>query len=231
MVSDPMLAGRDCWIFDLDNTLYPSGNAFFDAVRRRMTEFIRDHLDLPHEAALALQRRYYLEHGTTLNGLMRHNQVDPEAYLEFVHDVDLSWLEPDPALNAVLAALPGRKTIYTNASTGHAEKVAERLGILDHFDEIFDIVAADYAPKPDSDAFDAMLARKAIDPRRAVFFEDIARNLEPAAARGVTTVLIVGGEGPNQPEDERHAHYVTEDLASWLEGVVAGRAPERRKAT
>ena len=217
----PDLGHIDCWVFDLDNTLYPAACDLFSQVDRRMGSFIAEALSLPPDAARALQKHYFRTYGTTLRGLMDEHGVDPAAYLAYVHDIDLSGLAPSPRLDAVLRALPGRKVIYTNGSRAHAARVTARLGIAGRFEATVDIAAAGYDPKPSAAAFEVMLARLAIDPRRAVMVEDIARNLDPARAAGMVTVWLKGAANWAMPSAEDAVDHVAEDLTVWLEGVAA----------
>jgi putative hydrolase of the HAD superfamily len=220
------LAGVDTWIFDLDNTLYPASCDLFTQVRDRMTRFICDRFGLGFDDARALQRRYFLAHGTTMLGLMKNDGVDPHEFMAFVHDVDLSPIQPQPGLRDALARLPGRRLVYTNASTAHAERVLGHLGIVDLFDGVFDIVAAEFEPKPGEEAFDRMLAAFSVTPARAAFFEDIGRNLGPAAARGVVTVLVRGSDPTITGEEQAGPFdFEVDDLAQWL-GGLAGIWPE-----
>jgi putative hydrolase of the HAD superfamily len=191
----------DTWVFDLDNTLYPPECDLFALIDDRMTRFVMAELSLGWDAARALQKKYYHEHGTTLAGLMAHHGMAPGRFLDEVHDIALDRIGPDPALAAALSRLPGRRLVYTNGSTRHAERVTAALGIDHLFDEIFDIEAAAFVPKPDPSAFAAMIAAHGVPPRSGAFFEDLAKNLAPAAALGLTTILI----GP-------HAHDATEDF-------------------
>src|SRR3954465_9321775 len=147
------LSHVEFWIFDLDNTLYPARCRLFDQVERRIGLYIEQLLNLDREAARALQKQYFREHTTTLKGLMVNHGVDPAHFLDFVHQIDVTGVAPDAALDRALAALPGRKLIYTNGSVAHARNVMGRLGIDRHFTEIFDIAAADYQPKPDAKSF------------------------------------------------------------------------------
>lgn len=210
------------WVFDLDNTLYSAECRLFHQIDRRMGEFIAGLLDLPYDEARRLQKHYFRTYGTTLRGLMTHHRVDPEEYLDFVHDIDLTAIDPDPALDRAIAGLPGTKVIFTNADRSHAAQVIERLGIARHFTGIFDIFDAKFVPKPDPGIYELFVARHGIRPDRAVLFEDTAANLAPAAALGMTTVLVTPGEeGVSNDEDAGHVHHVTDDLAAWLE--AAGR--------
>ena len=210
------------WIFDLDNTLYPARCRLFDQVDRRIGLFIEERLGLDAGAARALQKEYFRQHGTTLSGLMTHHGVEPEVFLDFVHEIDVTPVEPSPALDSALARLPGRKFIFTNGSRAHAARVTERLGVSRHFEGVFDIADAGYVPKPDPATYDRLLNRYAIAPARAAMIEDLPRNLRPAAALGMTTVLVLTGEewaGIDAAGD--HIHHVTDDLVSWL----AAQAP------
>jgi putative hydrolase of the HAD superfamily len=211
------------WIFDLDNTLYPPTSHLFDQIDRRMTAFIGALLDLPPERAHAVQKDYFHRYGTSLRGLMAEHDADPEAYLAAVHDVDYSVLAPDPALGAALDALPGRRIVYTNGSTRHAEKVLAQLGIRDAFSAIFDIRDAGYWPKPHPSSYDALIAREGFDPARAVLVEDSLKNLPPAARLGMRTVWLhnhrdTAGVGLFDPAD---CTAVIDDLVAWLQAVGA----------
>jgi putative hydrolase of the HAD superfamily len=211
----------DTWVFDLDNTLYPFSCNLFAEIETRMATFICTELDIDAEAAHALRRHYFRTHGTTLRGLMNERAVDPRRFLDYVHAIDYSPVQAAPILGAALAALPGRKLIFTNADDRHAEQVLERLGIARHFEGVFDIHAADYRPKPDRGTYDRFIARFAVDPTRAVMVEDIAPNLVPAHALGMTTAWIPGGPDWARAEPgAAHVHHVVDDLALWLAGAV-----------
>jgi putative hydrolase of the HAD superfamily len=215
-------ADAEVWLFDLDNTLYPPRVNLFAAIDERMRAFIADRLGLPLDAAFALQKRYFHEFGTSLRGLMENHGVDPAPFLAHVHDIDLTLLDPDPRLETALGRLSGRKIVFTNASSRHAERVLERLGIGHHFEAVFDIVAADYRPKPEPDAYLRLIARHAVEPRAAVMVEDIARNLKPAADLGMTTVWIRNDTEHGRAEAEGdHIHHAIDELATWLEGIAA----------
>jgi putative hydrolase of the HAD superfamily len=216
-------AGIDDWVFDLDNTLYPASTNLFAQIDARMKTFIAQALNMTPDDAFALQKRYYHRYGTSLRGLTLHHRVDPDAFLDYVHNIDHSVLDADPRLEALLAALPGRKLIYTNGSAYHAESVMKRLGVAHHFVDIFDIRASDYIPKPDPAAYAAMIAKHTVKPDRAVMFEDSHKNLAPAAAMGMTTVWVRHAGMSAQPgEDLSHCHYVTDDLLGWLAAATAG---------
>jgi putative hydrolase of the HAD superfamily len=207
----------DTWVFDLDNTLYHARHGLFDQVDRRITEYVARALQITAEAARPLQKRYFQEHGTTLNGLVALHGCDPDDYLAYVHDIDYSIIPADTDLDAALDALPGRKLIFTNGDVPHAERVTERIGIARHFEGIFDIVASDYIPKPEQVVYDAIVGKHGIEPRSAAMFEDIARNLAPAKALGMTTVWVRGtGDWASASSGDGHIDHVVDDLTPWL---------------
>lgn len=215
----------DTWVFDLDNTLYPPHTNLFAQVDARMGGFISELLGVDLAEARRLQKGYYRDYGTTLRGLMTEHGIDPHAFLSYVHDIDHSPIEPDPALGAVLAELPGRKFVLTNGSRAHAEAIIARLGIAEHFEDLFDIVAARFEPKPAATAYERFVAQHAITPGRAAMFEDLPRNLAVPKALGMRTVLVVPRDGAPEGaraswEDEgagdRHIDHVTDDLAGFL---------------
>ena len=216
------LSAAEAWVFDLDNTLYPASTNLFAEIDVRMRGFIADLLNLDLDEARRLQKQYFREYGTTLRGLMNSHGVDPDPFLEYVHDIDLQPLEPSPALEAALARLDGRKIVFTNATAAHAERVMERLGVRRHFEAIFDIADADFIPKPAPAVYDRLVETYGLDPQKTVMVEDIARNLTPAARLGMTTVWVRTDSrwGADGAEDG-HVHHVTDDLVSWLQGVVA----------
>ncbi len=219
------LRQAEAWVFDLDNTLYPLSTNLFAQIDERMRAFIAGFLELDLDEARRVQKTYFREYGTTLRGLMNRHGLDPGLFLEYVHAVDLDPVPPNPALAAALARLPGRKYIFTNASAAHAGRITDRLGVTRHFDAVFDIADADYVPKPEPRIYDALVQCHGLDPGKTVMIEDIARNLAPAAALGMTTVWLrndspVGVEGA----DGDHVHHVIDDLVRWLEDVVADGA-------
>jgi len=218
---DGLATAFETWIFDLDNTLYPSSSRLFDQIDQNITRFIMQHLRLEWDAAYKLQKSFFREHGTTMRGLMNDYGTDPEEFLDYVHKIDLSPIEPDPRLIAVLDRLPGRKVIFTNGSQDHARNVTGHLGIDHHFDATFDIVDSGYTPKPAPEVYQRMIATLEIDPATAIMFEDMARNLVPAAEMGMTTVWVRtdvqwGIEG----SDGDHIDHIADDLAVWLDARV-----------
>jgi len=214
----------DTWIFDLDNTLYPASCNLFAEVDRRMSEYIAKAIGVPREHARHLQKAYYRQFGTTLAGLMQVHKLPPGPFLEYVHDIDLSMVPELPELRAAIAALPGRRLIFTNGSRRHAENVARRLGVLELFEDICDIAALEYVPKPEPGAFDRMLKMHAVAAGRAAMFEDMPHNLEVASSLGMTTVLVHSDyiDHPAQlkirewRELPAHIHYLTRDLTAFL---------------
>ena len=217
----PALAHINCWIFDLDNTLYPPSARILPLMEVRMALFIEELLGVDSAEAHRMRHQHFVNHGTTLAGLMKVHAIDPQDYLEFVHDVPMNSLEPDPALAAAIARLPGRKLIFTNADTPYAQRVLAARGLGDSFEDIHDILASDLKPKPDMAAYEAFLTRTGIDPARALFVEDMARNLKPAKALGMTTVWLNNGteHGDAGACDATVDHEIT-DLAAWLDTLL-----------
>ncbi len=220
----------ESWVFDLDNTLYEAECQLFSQIDARMTAYIRDHLALPHDDARKLQKDYYVQYGTTMAGLMNEHDVDPDHFMEFVHDIDLAPIKPNPALAQVLSTLPGQKYIFTNGSVRHAENVAGALGVYHLFDEVFDIKAAGYRPKPKRETYETFLTAHGVAPHASVMFEDIAQNLEAPHAMGMTTVLVCSDAAwlADEPHEKRpaahgdtadHIHHTTNDLTAFLSSV------------
>ena len=222
------------WVFDLDNTLYPHHSNLFSQIDLKMTAYVAELLRLSREDARALQKQLYLEYGTTLNGLMERHKIDPDDFLNKVHDIDYSWLTPDPVLGAAIRQLPGRKFIFTNGNRVHAERTARQLGILDHFDDIFDIVAAGLTPKPSRQTYEKFAELHAVTGHNAVMFEDLARNLAVPKSLGMTTVLVVPRNfeptfaeiWERDPANEDDVDFVTDDLATFLTAIVEGVGEE-----
>ena len=210
----------DCWIFDLDNTLYPASCRLFDQIHKRMGEYIAARLQVELDEAKRLQKIYFREHGTTLRGLMTVHGVDPREFMAHVHQIDLSPVPPDPALATALAALPGRKLVFTNGSVRHAENILGHLGIASAFSGIFDVEACNWVPKPDPAGYEALVRRFAVVPRRAAMIEDMAKNLVPAAALGMTTIWLRGTvDWAIEGAEGDHIHHVVDELAPFLAKV------------
>lgn len=222
----------ETWVFDLDNTLYPHHLNLWQQVDERIREYIVNYLRVSPEEAFRVQKDYYRRYGTTLRGLMEEHGLEPDKFLEVVHEIDHSPLTPDAALGAAIAELPGRKLVLTNGTRRHAEAVMRRLDIAQHFEDVFDIAAAELEPKPRPQVYDRFLARHSVDPRRAAIFEDLARNLVVPHALGMTTVLVVPAgtrevfreEWELAGRDDPHVDHVTEDLAGFLRDIAAARS-------
>jgi putative hydrolase of the HAD superfamily len=211
----------DCWIFDLDNSLYPASANLFALIDARMTAFIQQLLGCGHEEARRTQKRYFHEHGTTLAGLMATHGVDPRDFLDHVHDIDLARITADPRLVDALGRLPGRKYVFTNGDEAYAGRVLDKLGLANAFDGLHDIHAMDYVPKPDPRCYAALCERYAIDPKRALFVEDMARNLAPAKALGMTTVWVDNGsEQAGAGADPAFIDHRITDIGEWLGEIV-----------
>ena len=213
------------WVFDLDNTLYPRECNLFAQIDSRITRYVMDVTQLDFDAARMLQKTYYRDFGTTLNGLMLKHDIDPDHFLKTVHAIDYSPVEAHPALVAAIRALPGRKFILTNGDTGHAGAVLARLGGADLFEQVHDIRAMTYVPKPEKAAYDGFFARHGIDPARAAMFDDLEKNLVVPHESGMVTVQVVAGAGFAHEQVEAwelgrssgpHVHHVTDDLARFL---------------
>ncbi len=217
------------WVFDLDNTLYPHHVNLFSQIDKNMSAFVAELLQLEPDEARALQKRYYHEHGTTLQGLMLHHGINPDEFLERAHAIDYSPLMPHPELGEAIKALPGRKFIFTNGSVPHAEAAARALGILEHFDDIFDIVAADYVPKPAGATYDKFASLHRVETKKAAMFEDLPRNLQVPKALGMRTVLLTPRNLDDVlierwellSEEDDHIDYMTDDLVNFLTGLTS----------
>lgn len=215
------------WIFDLDNTLYPAECNLFAQVDQRMGEFIADYLDVTFDEARRVQKDYYHEYGTTLSGLMKKHGLNPDLFLDYVHDIDVSVVPEAPELAEALDRLPGRKFIFTNGSRGHAENVAGKLGVLDRFEDVFDIGRAGYVPKPDVTAYTRFLDAFRVSAECAAMFEDMPHNLEAPHALGMVTILVKSNnfDHPAQKrlassnENPSYIHHVTEDLTGFLTAI------------
>ncbi len=239
--NDQNFHNTETWIFDLDNTLYPADCNLFAQIDERMGQFIADYLDLDFTEARRIQKQYYHDYGTTLSGLMQEHRLEPKAYLDYVHDIDLTPVEPSPRLVAALERLPGRRLIFTNGSLTHGTNVAERLGVLHLFEDVFDIGASDYIPKPDLRAYQKLLDAHNIDSRRSAMFEDMPHNLKEPHGLGMTTVLVESNyfDHPAQRELKEsgmqpdYIHHVTDDLIAFLQsleekpgnGIAEGEGP------
>ena len=212
----------DCWIFDLDNTLYsPSECDLSEQMEAAISAFIERRLGVSELESEQLRKSWFGRYGMTLGGLMEECGVDPHEYLEETHRLDLSSLRPSPRLQRLVARLPGRRLVHTNATVSHAERVLDRLGLAAHFEAVFDVEDAGFLPKPDPEGYRRLLARHAVDPRRAVMMDDLARNLVPAAAAGMTTVWLRTARAQGARGFEAAAvHHVADRLEDWLAAAM-----------
>ena len=218
------------WVFDLDNTLYPPHSDLFAQIDQRMTQFVSQFLDLPADEARKRQKAWYAKHGTTLSGLLIEHQVEPHGYLDFVHDIDLSPLKTDLALREAIAALPGRKIVFTNGSRAHAHRVLGARGLDGVFDAVVGIEDTGFVPKPQLPAYAYLTDVLKVLPARAAFIEDMERNLKPAHALGFVTILVHSDKDwSHEPEGARpagagdahaHVHFSTGDLTGFLQQAI-----------
>jgi len=184
----------DAVLFDLDNTLYDPRFDLFSLIDVRINRFMVEEVEIPVPEVDSLRRRYWRDYGATLQGLIRHHRVDPEAYLAYVHDVDIrARLQPDAGLQKALAGVPFPCHVFTNGSREHAERVLEALGVREHFEAIFDIRIAAYQPKPNPEPYHGVLAALGVESRRCVMVEDSPANLVRARELGMATVLVHDG--------------------------------------
>ncbi|MCG6884515.1 MAG: pyrimidine 5'-nucleotidase [Silicimonas sp.] len=203
------------WVFDLDNTLYPPHVRLFDQIEIRMTAWVMDALGVARDEADRLRRHYWATYGTTLAGLMREHDVDPAPYLTDVHDIDFGALAPDPELAAALAALPGRRIVYTNGSAPYAQRVIEARGLSGLFDAVYGVEHAGFRPKPEREAFEAIIACDGFRSEVAAMFEDDPRNLAEPHDLGMATVHVAP-----EPLPAPHIHHHTDDLPAFLARLV-----------
>ena len=214
----------DTWVFDLDNTLYPADSDLWPKIDARITTFMMDLFGLDGLSSRALQKYYYQTYGTSLNGLMKEYAVSADEFLSFVHDIDRSSLSPNDSLASAIFTLPGRKLIFTNGSRDHAFKTATQLGLHHMFEDIFDIVAADFVPKPAEQTYERFFDAHGVDPTKAAMFEDIAKNLFVPHARGMITTLVTPKKGAMDHREaweigsgrEPYIDFVTDDLGAFL---------------
>ncbi|GAA0726379.1 pyrimidine 5'-nucleotidase [Sphingomonas japonica] len=219
----PQLAHIDTWIFDLDNTLYPAGSGLFPQIETRMTDYVCALLGCDRTTGYAAQKAWFLDHGTTLSGLMAERDIDPHEFLAFVHDVDMGAIEANADLAGAIARLPGRKLVFTNGDAPYARRVLDRLGLDETFEGIHDIHATAYRPKPWPEAYRGLCDAWDIDPARALFAEDMARNLPPAKAIGMTTVWVDNGSEQGAV-DRDVIDFTTHDIGHWLAGILEDAA-------
>ena len=214
------LANIKFWLFDLDNTLYDGATKVFDQVDKKMSKFISKKLNVSIDEARKIQKNYFQEYNTTLNGMIKNHKIDADEFLEFVHDVDLSFLNKDKDLEDEIKKLDGKKIIFTNGSRAHALNVTKRIGIDKLFDGIFDIRDCGFIPKPSKEPYKKLVECYKIEPQYCIFFEDIARNLRPAHELGMKTVWIKNNEPwAAKYSDSDFINYKTDDLAKFLKEI------------
>jgi putative hydrolase of the HAD superfamily len=220
----------DTWVFDLDNTLYPHHVNLWQQVDARISEFVSAWLKVSPQEARRIQKDYYRRYGTTMRGMMTEHGVRADDYLAYVHKIDHSPLEPNPAMGEAITKLTGRKLILTNGSVDHVDAVLGRLGLSSHFDGVFDIIAAGLEPKPAPQTYQKFLRDHAVNPAKSAMFEDLARNLVVPHQLGMTTVLVVPDGSREvvredwelEGHDAAHVDHVTDDLTGFLQRLVRG---------
>ena len=208
------------WIFDLDNTLYSGKTKVFEQVEKKMSKFISEKINVSIDEAKKIQKNYFHEYNTTLNGMIKNHKIDPDEFLEFVHDIDIDFLKKDLKLNEELKKLDGKKIIFTNGSKKHALNVIQRIGIDQYFDGIFDIVDSKFIPKPLIEPYNKLVEKHKIDPNLCAFVEDIARNLKPAYEMGMVTVWIENDEPwAKKFSDANFISFKTNNLSEFLKKI------------
>ena len=205
-------------MFDLDHTLYRLDPPTAKDVEDRICRFVQRHLGLPRDEAFAIQKKYLRDYGITLAGMMKHHGVDPDAYHAEINDIEALALKPDAELRSALQRLPGRRFVFTNNCGKFAGEVLARLAVGDLFDQILDIRALGYVPKPARTAYETILAHAACAADRVALFDDRACNLQPAHDLGMTTVWL--SHGVATPEDRASIQYETDDLPTFLNSVT-----------
>ena len=215
-----ILKSINCWIFDLDNTLYSGKTKVFEQVDKKMSQYISEKLKVTIQEAKNIQKNYFYEYNTTLNGMIKNHKIDANEFLEFVHDIDIDFLKKDLKLSEEIKKLQGKKLIFTNGSRKHALNVTRRIGIDHHFDDIFDIVDSEFVPKPAIEPYKKLVKKHNIDPKLCVFVEDIARNLKPAYEMGMKTIWIENDEPwAKKFSDSNFVNYRTNNLSEFLKKI------------
>jgi len=218
---DPRFAHVRDWIFDLDNCLYPASTELFSLIDERMGAYIQRLLNCGPEEARRVQKAHFHAHGTTLAGLMADHGVDPHDFLEDVHAIPLDRVQRNERLARGIGRLPGRKFVFTNGDAPYARRVLERIGVGEQFDDLHDIHASSYRPKPDPHGYELLCERFGIDPSRALLADDMIQNLIPAKALGMTTIWVDNGsELGSHNHDEAHYDERIANLVDWLEQIT-----------
>ena len=208
------------WIFDLDNTLYSGDTKVFEQVSNKMTKYVSNKLNVDLNEAKKIQTNYFHKYNTTLNGLIKNHKIDANDFLDFVHDINIDFLKKDLKLNKELEKLDGKKIIFTNGSKKHALNITQKIGIDHHFDDFFDIIDANFVPKPFIEPYKKIVEKHKIDPKICAFVEDIARNLKPAYEMGMTTVWIENNEPwAKKFSDSDFVNFRTNNLSEFLKKI------------
>ena len=214
------LANIKYWIFDLDNTLYSGQTQVFSEVDKKMSSFISEKFNVNLVKAKEIQKKYFYEYGTTLSGLMNHDNIDPQEFLEFVHDIDISWLPKDEVLREELIKIKEKKIIFTNGSHAHVENVTKQLDIDGLFDGVFDITDANYVPKPHLNPYQELIKKFDLDPNQSILIEDIAHNLEQAKNLGMKTCWLENDETfAKKDANKPYIDYKIKNLPSFLQEI------------
>ena len=203
------------WVFDLDNTLYPPSTGLFAQIEPRMTAYVARAVGVDLDEANRLRDLYWRQYGTTLAGLMAEHDVDPGPYLDEVHEIDFSVLDPAPELAHAIADLPGRRIVYTNGCEPYARNVLAARGLTEVFDAVYGVEHAGFRPKPEQAAFEAVFALDDLPADQGAMFEDDTRNLAAPHAMGMRTVHVAPAA-----EHHDHIHHHTDDLAAFLSQLV-----------
>ena len=208
------------WLFDLDNTLYSGQTKVFSEVDKKMSSFISKKFNVDLIKAREIQKKYFYEYGTTLSGLMRHDKIDPHEFLEFVHDIDISWLPKDQLLREELIKIKEKKYIFSNGSHAHIQNVTNQLGIDGLFDGAFDITDGDFVPKPHLEPYKKLIEKFKLDPKQSILIEDIAHNLEQAKNLGMKTCWLENDEAfAKKDADKLYIDYKINNLPSFLQKI------------
>ncbi len=207
-------------LFDCDGVLYQDLESVFGQVSKRMTKYISNKLKINLTDAKKLQTNYFHKYNTSLNGLMIHHDIPPQEFLKYVHDIDLSFMQKDSILRSEIEKLSLKKFVFTNGSKEHVKNITSHLGIDDLFDGVFDIVDANFHPKPAAEAFDLMVKKFKIDPTETLYIEDIAKNLSIGKERGATTVWLINNEYWGKKESEKdYIDYKIKNLSLFLKEI------------
>ena len=206
----------ECWIFDLDNTLYPASVDLFGQINVKMSDYIMNLLNVDKVAADKMRAAYWKKYGTSLAGLMQNYKIDPDDFLTAVHDIDFSVLQKDPNLLDALSNLPGKKLVYTNGTAPYAREVLKHRGLLDIFDEIYGIEDATYIPKPFPEAFEIIFSKANIVHNRSAMFEDEVRNLEVPFKLGLKTILV-----SDVQSNKKYVDYTVKCLSDFLRQITS----------